>query len=306
MFLNWRKMTSRAKVVTCTTLLSVCCISVSIQAAPIWQGKGQYADDFLVGTIHVGDERLNELPVALKRVVDSVSTLVVEVDLSNISMAEQNQAVMQYALLPQHQTIHDVLSQDVQKQINVFLNAYGISLNHYQRFKPWMLAIVMVQLAYQELGLNPALGVDQQLINYAKSQQKQVVELETFDMQLRLFNDLFEQNAQINYDDMLKDTLHELTSMSEMPNTMLAAWFNGDLEAFEEIYQQTLTQSTFDKALEKALIMDRNLAWKEKLNPLMKTQSVLVATGTMHYIGPYGLPKILDASFDYLGSKQRN
>ena len=273
----------------------------NVTAMPIWQGKGINQDDYLVGTIHVGDERLNELPKRLKQKVDAVDTLVVEVDLSKVSPLEQSQAVLQYAVLPADKTIKDVLSNDVQKDVNEFFRAYGTSLDQYQRFKPWMLAIVMVQMAYQELGLSPALGVDQQLINYAKTKGKQVVQLETFDMQLRLFNDLFEQNPNINYDDMLRDTLTELTQMSELPNNMLAAWFDGDLDAFEKMYQQTLTQTKFDNALEKALIIDRNQAWKTVLDPLLKEHSVLVATGTMHYIGPYGLPTILAAEFSFIG-----
>lgn len=304
---QWQKLSRIVTVLSCKAVALGVGVLLSMQtsAMPIWQGKGLNQDDYLVGTIHVGDERLNELPITLKQKVDAIDTLVVEVDLSNVTPLEQSQAVLQYAVLPADKTIKDVLSSDVQKEVNEFFKAYGTSIDQYQRFKPWMLAIVMVQMAYQELGLSPALGVDQQLINYAKAKGKQVVQLETFDMQLRLFNDLFEQNPNLDYDDMLRDTLTELTQMSELPNNMLAAWLNGDLVAFEKMYQQTLTQTKFDSALEKALIIDRNLAWKGVLDPLLTERSVLVATGTMHYIGPYGLPTILAADFNFIGAPKQ-
>lgn len=279
------------------SVFAVLGLSHQALAGPVWQGQGAYKDDFLVGTLHIGDERVESQLQSLMRLVDRVDTLVVEVDLSEISNLAQSNAVQRYALLNEGQSLNQLISAQVRQRVDAYFNAYGLSIEQYQAFKPWMVAIIMVQLSYQELGLNSQLGIDQQLIKYAKQQGKTVIQLETFEFQLDMFNQLFSQNSAISYDDMLLDTLDELTQMSELPNKMLSAWLDGDLAVFEQIYQQTLTSSTFDKALEEVIIKRRNYAWKAKLEPLLLANSVLVATGTLHYVGQHGLPTILKGEF---------
>lgn len=281
-------------------VLAFALFSVNTSAEPTWQGTGEYKDDYLVGTIHVGDERLKELSEQLKKRIEAVDVVAVEVDLANVSTLQQQQIVMELAMLPRGTTVTQLISPVVATKVNRYLQQFGGEIFQYEQFKPWMLAVMMVQMSYQKMGLVAEHGIDQQIIEHAKKHNKTILELETFEQQLNIFNRLFDNNDSIDYNDMLLDTLDELNTMSDMPQVMLEAWINSDISAFEKIYDTTLKQTGYDKALENVLLIERNLAWQKKLNPLLKEKSVMVATGTLHYIGPTGLPALLDGDFQLL------
>lgn len=272
----------------------------TVSAEPVWQGTGVHKDDYLVGTIHVGDERIKTLSPRMKALIDAVDVVAVELDLSDISQLQQQQAILELAMLPGDVTITQVISPLMATRVNGYLQQFGVDIFQYEKFKPWMVAVIMVQMSYQKMGLVAEHGIDQQIIEYAKLKNKQIVELETFSQQLNIFNRLFDNADDINYDDMLEDTLDELNNMSDMPSKMLEAWINSDISVFEDIYNKTLKSSSYDTQLEQLLLIERNQAWKETLNPILEKKSVLVATGTLHYIGPTGLPKLLNGDFEVL------
>ncbi len=287
---------SLKKCVTTCLAISVFATFVT-HAEPIWQGKGKNSDDYLIGTIHLGDERLKTLPISIQQVIDKIDVVAVEVDLSTVTKEMQQQEMVRLGMLPQGTNLTDLISLDVANQINEYFQSFDMNINQYQRLKPWMVAIVMVQMSYQKQGLVAEYGIDQQIIDYAKSQNKKVIQLETFSQQLNLFNRLFDNSQNISYDDMLIDTLDELKNMSDLPSVMLNAWLTADMKVFEDIYQKTLKATKYDNELEKILLIERNQAWAKVLNPLFEEQSVVVATGTLHYVGKTGLPKLLNASF---------
>ena len=56
---------------------------------------------------------------------------------------------------------------------------------------------------------------------------------------------------------------------------------------------ECLRQMTYDSEEFSVLLINRNLAWMQKLSDLMKDQPTFVAVGADHLVGPQGLIELL-------------
>lgn len=279
-------------------VLLTCLLAIpTAHSTPIWQEKTNGADDYFLGTIHLGDERFGTLPPAIKRVIDKVDVVVLELDLSKITPAQQQNITFKYGLLPKGKTLQTELSPKVYQKVAEYLASQGMNIDQFAQLKPWLVGLTMVQLAYAKQGFDPQKGIDQQVYNYAKQQGKTIIGLETFEQQFSFFDQILNDNPDIKFDDLILDTLTELEKYEDLPAEMVDAWLDADMQKFERIYKQTLGNTPFDLAAEKVLLTDRNLDWKKQLKPILAKNKTLVAVGTLHYVGKNSLLKLLPESY---------
>ncbi|MDU0112317.1 TraB/GumN family protein [Psychrosphaera aquimarina] len=271
---------------------------LNVNAEPLWSNKQSGGDDWLLGTIHLGDDSLSTLPSSIKMAIDSVDIVIIETDLSRVSPSDQQRILMQYASLPAEVTLKQTLSEPVYKQAQQYFANYGVNIEQFSHFKPWLVALSMVQMSYAKLGLNAENGIDNQVQKYALQQGKKVVGLETYHQQINFFNQIIEQFPEVTNDDLILDTLSEIKHFSDLPQVMITAWHNGDMQVFEKIYRDTLGTSKFDAAAEQILLINRNHNWVSELEPVLNQQKVLVAVGTLHFVGDKGLPLLLKDKFE--------
>lgn len=266
-------------------------------AAPIWHNKLENGDDYLVGTIHVGDFRLRDLPLDIKKAIDQVEVIVVEFDPTTTSQYQREFLMAKLGMLPAEESLQTVLSPAVYQKLKAVLSKYDVDIRNVEQFRPWFLSLMLVQLTYQAQGLNSDRGVDVQIVNYAKRQGKPIIGLESFEEQLQMFTTLFERFPDISQDDLILDTIEEIETNIDLPMQMMDAWFAVSMEKFEAIYRHTLGQSEFDKAAEQVLLVERNQKWVPILEPLLAEKAVMVAVGTLHFAGPNSLKKLLKSKF---------
>jgi len=138
----------------------------------LWSNKKSGGDDFLLGTIHLGDERLSTLPDSIKAAIDSVDVVVIETDVSLVSTEEQQKLLLQAASLPQGQRLSHLLSPAVYEKAREYLVDNDLSIKTLANFKPWLVGLAMVQMSYAKLELKEEYGIDKQVQDYALKQGK--------------------------------------------------------------------------------------------------------------------------------------
>lgn len=278
-------------------LLFIC---YTCQAEPIWSNKSSGGDDYLVGTVHLGDERFAHLPTRIKSAIDAVDIVILELDLAALSPEQQQAITFKHGLLPFGETLSTKLSTQVYEQAEQYLANLGYDINQFAQMKPWMLGLTMVQLSYIHQGLDVSKGIDQQIHAYAVKQGKKIIGLESFEQQMKFFDQIISSAPGISHDDLILDTLNELNKYPKLPKKLMTAWLSGDMDTFSDIYYKTLGQSAFDKAAEKILLTDRNKNWQQQLEPILTQDKVLVAVGTLHFVGPQSVIKLLSNKFTQL------
>ena len=139
------------------------------------------------------------------------------------------------------------------------------------------------------IGFNPAYGIETHLMEMAKADRKEILGFETMRQQLE-FLDGLSADAQR---EMLMQVLTEGTAMSEMMDSMIAAWRRGDVRYMEE---NLLSDMQEYPELNRVIVDNRNLDWTGQIEELLDDrEDYLIVVGALHLIGERGVPGLLSA-----------
>ena len=253
----------------------------------------------MIGSMHAAKSDILPLADRITKPFNEAQALVIECDAATVD--PQMQALMTSEMTYSDGTLlKDKLSPDA---YNIFLEkaaAFGMTEMYFKNYKPWAAHEVIESLWLMASGFSANYGLDNTLINQAKSAGKEIIELESVQEQLELYfksPDLVFQ-AQIK---ALKDETAQ-TYTQEMEK-LYTAWKSGDIDAIanmeassEDISDAGLTDEEV-KALtdfNKKLVGDRNVKMAAKLQQIMASgKKAFVVVGAAHYIGEGGIVDLL-------------
>jgi uncharacterized protein YbaP (TraB family) len=165
----------------------------------------------------------------------------------------------------------------------------GLPIEPLKRFKPWMLALTLVQMEWQKAGFDASLGLDRHFYDRARVEGKRIEGFETVEYQVSLFDGMTMEEQ----DRMLADSLEDVEQARINVFKLTDAWKAGDVRALEQIVVADLKD---DPLLYQRLLVDRNRNWLPKIETLFtRTGRAFVVVGAAHLIGPDGLLSMLQA-----------
>jgi uncharacterized protein YbaP (TraB family) len=142
-------------------------------------------------------------------------------------------------------------------------------------------------------GLDPAYGIDLFIAAFAHGAHKRTVSLETPELQL----DMLGGDAETPLEAMVESGLDELESGRARPmmSKLVRIWADGndaELARYEEWCQ--CVNTPVDRRAMRRLLDDRNPALAAGIDALHTSgKQVFAAVGSLHMIGPRGLPALL-------------
>jgi uncharacterized protein len=241
---------------------------------------------YLLGSVHLLSADAATLPAEVDSVFAHSRSLTLETSLDSIQARAPEMLVRgQYR---DGKTLRGTLSAKSATKVDSLLHLYGLSLDQLNAFKPWMVSLVMTQLAMQKLNLQAQYGVDMQLNTRAKQASKPVLGLESVDFQMGLFDALSpaDQERMLVDADGPEITAKELGSIQD-------AWRHGDAAMLDSLINTRMADAP---TLFDALITARNRAWMPKIEALIKGgDDALVVVGAGHLVGTQGVVAMLRA-----------
>lgn len=236
---------------------------------------------FLFGTIHVDDKRVKSLNKQVKRRFEESQTLCLEV----LPDRETQVGIGLAMLLPEQQSLDDVIGDALFSELSLMLHKMGISPIESLRLKPWAAMVILSRPAN-----DGGYALDEQLYHWGVHQYKKLCALETLQEQLQVFDELSNQDQVA----LLKDTMENLPILAKLNEQLISAYLTGNLD---EIYRQSLKMDNMDEALSKrlrdALIDNRNARMLERMLPILKQGRAFIAVGALHLPGEKGLLNLL-------------
>ena len=251
----------------------------------MWVVRDDDTTIYLFGTFHLLDGRpwFND---EVKSAFDSSSELVLEAALPE-NMADLQPLVMRYAVYPDGRKLSERLTPEQNTALSQALSSMGAPAAAFDQFEPWFVSMTMVSLAAQRLGASPENGPEAILSLAARQRQMPVSELEGFEWQMRLFDELPEEQQLAQ----LRQTIDALDEMDEMMAPMLDAWSTGNVERLVELMKEHEAQ---DRSLHQTLFVNRNRTWAEWVdNRLDRPGTVFVAVGAGHLAGADSVQSVL-------------
>jgi uncharacterized protein len=263
----------------------------------LWELHGKHNTVYLLGSIHV--LRQSDYPLAAP-VLDAYAnakSLLMEVNLEEISSEQVQAEMLGSAMLPEGKTLPEILGSRRYERANVLAREVGVDLSNFDPFAPWFAAEAISQMQLAQLGFQPEAGVEMYLLKRARTDGKSVDGLETVHDQISLFQNM-SMDTQAEY---LMSSLEQAKDLSSQVDSMVQAWKRGDSQWFVNQMHSELGR---DPALYQAVLGSRNRKWLPKIEALLNDdKNYLVIVGTGHLVGPGSVIDLLKK--DGIGATQR-
>lgn len=255
---------------------------------PLWKIEGKRATIYLVGSVHFLKEENYPLAAPIESAFERAKIAVFETDLEAVEKPEMQMKILSQSALPPGQTLKDQLSPKAYERLEAQLKETGLPVEGVKNLKPAMVALTILMIEMQKLGLNPKLGVDQHFLQKAKKAGKQIEGLEAPGFQIDLLTGFTKDEGEAMLDSMLKD-LHLL---KEELGKLLQAWQTGDMKAVADLLNRALEGYP---DLYQRLLVERNKSWLPRIEALMRgDKDAIVIVGAGHLAGKQSVIELLE------------
>ena len=257
---------------------------VSSSGSLLWKIEKSGIDkpSYIYGTIHIMPESMFFMGDDLTNALSNAEALVLEADI-DMSIKEQL-ALASKVMLPQGKTYHDYMSEKDYNALHDYLiHDIGIKegkVERYFKLKPFNLTSLVLMEHYEGVKI-----YEKELSSLAKKADIDILELESVDYQLNLFDSL---GLSMDF-----PTAEDLLFIEEFEK-LLDAYLSKDLNQIEKAMESQidLTKEE-DLVLVEHLLKARNHNWIPKIEKMISEQSVLIAVGVGHLYGEEGVLKLL-------------
>jgi hypothetical protein len=249
----------------------------------LWKVSSAAGAVYLVGSIHLLTKDYYPLSPALDAAFKDSDLLVEEADLGEMETPASQFTLLTRGLLPAGQSLDKVVSPSTYALVTRRAGDLGLPIEPLRRFKPWMLAMTIVEMEWQKAGFDASLGLDRHFYDRARAEGKMVQGLETVDYQVSLFDGMTMEEQER----MLAESLEDLDQDRANLFALTDAWKAGDAAAVERIVFDDLKD---DPVLYQRLLVGRNRTWLPAIDALFaRNGRAFVVVGAAHLVGPDGL-----------------
>ncbi|MFO1426433.1 MAG: TraB/GumN family protein [Steroidobacteraceae bacterium] len=269
-------------------------LSAAALAAPpaggdgtIWVLHGRHNSVYVAGSMHLLRSGESQLPASYERAYASARRIVMEIDLDDLDPSAAASFTSTHAIYPEGQSLHATLGDARWERARAAFESAGLPVSALDRMEPWAASLLYSVTQMTRAGLDPTLGVEEQLVQRARGDHKPITGLETLEQQLALFDDLpMESQARL-----LELTLDENADLDAELANLGRAWRNGDAGGLEKLLLRDYREFP---DLYESIVYRRNRAWVPQVEALLQgEEDVLVVVGALHLVGERGLIELL-------------
>ena len=282
-------MNLRAAIATLVALALAAC-----QEAPVPSDEGvarpilyEVADGtgnvqaWLFGTIHALPDGTKWRSAKLNQSIDRAGMLMVEI--AALENEPRTRAVFaRLATTPGQPDVGLKVNASDRPRLFEMIRKTGLSPRELSATETWAVALLLAQLGGTGDAEN---GADRAIVRAFLG--REIIEFEGVEMQLGIFDQLPEREQR----DLLSAVIDEYEEVRKDPSKLRRAWLEGDEST---LLQAMNTGILSDPELREALLVGRNQAWLQQLEPRIETgDRPFVAVGTAHLLGDDGLIQML-------------
>lgn len=261
-------------------------------AAPrylMWEVTSKAGRAFLFGSIHVANKSLYPLSSAVDAALAQADSVAVEADISKNGEQAQK-AALSRSMYEDGRRLSTSVSKSTYALTKKRLEELGLDIRALDQFKPWAVAMTITLLAAQRAGLDPQHGLDLHFIQRAGMKGLPVVELESVEAQLDLF-DSFPPKLQERF---LQLSLEDAEDLETELGDLLASWKAGDEKAVERFVTQSVRKNPGLEPVFDALLGKRNVGMANKVDAMVREgRTPFVVVGAAHLVGRGSVVELL-------------
>lgn len=254
----------------------------------LWRVQSKTNAVYLLGSIHYLKKEMYPLDEKIERAFGQSDILVVEANINDIKKGDI-QELIGSAFYQGDDLLEKHVLAETFELLKKELESLGFPLEVVKKQKPWFLALTLASLETLKLGFDPNYGIDKYFLSKAK-EKKRILELESFDYQLRLFSQLSEKDQEL----LLLYTLKDIDVLKHELDKLVEAWTSGDTKGVESTLTRSLAEDKRLTPIYERLIYERNGKMVSKIEDFLKAkETYFVIVGAGHLVGSQGIVEIL-------------
>ena len=263
-------------------------------------GNGLTKPSYIIGTYHLAPVSFADSIPGLKEAMAATEQVYGELDMTDLTSAENLQKMQTAMMLPEGTTLSKLLTAEEMARLNVVLKELmGVDMTNQMvaqqldGLSPQALQTQLSLLIYMKKhdGFNPQATFDGYFQQVAQQQGKSVGGLETVDFQVGV---LFHGQSLERQKDLLMCLVDNKEHTELMAEQLVEAFFKQDLVGVKAVIdekEQTKCDSTPEE--EDALIYNRNANWAKLMPQIMADKATFFAVGAGHLPGEKGVLQLL-------------
>ncbi len=233
----------------------------------------------LVGTVHAPLADGYQFPADLTLAIRQAQAFYLEADLDQAAKAAE--AALSQAV-NQQQDLSTVFSAEALLELSQRLSSKGFPASILPVLKPWFINLL--------LGSAPEGLIPKELeimdVLLLKEAQQSVRTLRYLESAAEPLNQM-QAVPEAEHIRILKTTLGQSKAQTEQEFVNIFTLYNnGNLAELEKLNAESRAES---EAFYQHLIINRNQAWLAKLKPVLESEAVVIAVGSLHLLGTDGL-----------------
>ena len=255
----------------------------------LWRINSEKARVYILGSIHLAKEDLYPLDEEINRAFKKSKILVVEVNLNDLDPLVVQAKFLTKGIYPGEDTLKDHISNETFNRAKDKLGSLGRDIDKMIKYKPWFLAFGLVTFELLNLGFDPDKGIDQYFLNQAEGDKK-ILEFETIDYQLDIFDGLTDKQQEL----FLLSTLIETDILEQEVEEMFRAWKAGDVDSLQEILERGIKEHPELLPVYNKIFYERNKSMASKVEEFLNSGgSYFIVIGAGHLVGQEGVIQLL-------------
>ncbi len=256
----------------------------------MWKAERNGQVCYLLGSIHFLNPRHYPLHATIETAFNKSDVLAVEADISGAGGMSAATSAMQQAMYRDGGTLKDDVSGGTLNIVKQKLAGMSLGVDYMMKFKPWFVAMSILQHQLARIGYNADAGVDKYFLSKAVLKGIPVKELEGVNFQMNLFNSFSRRENE----QFLLSTIVSTNKLQAQMTKTVNAWLAGDARTMYRNNTSYLSQYPELLPMYKRLNDDRNVTMTQKIEGSMSSgKTHFVVVGAAHLIGPNGIVNLL-------------
>ncbi|MGD7045987.1 TraB/GumN family protein [Jeotgalibacillus proteolyticus] len=245
----------------------------------LWKVVHGQTTMFVQGTIHLGHEDFYPLAPEIEDAYESSDVVLPEINMFEAEVNEEE--INEMALFEDDTNLHDVLSEESYAKLSNLFDENEMAIEDYEDFEPWFIGMLLGEFSHKESELAPEYGVDLYFLQRSLEDNKEIVELETIDMQY----DVLSGNSMETQVEMLESTIEDFEETGSSLDQLGYDWIHGDTDGL--VAQLAKGFGSFDEEYQPELNDNRNINMANKLDEILQMddgQTYFVIIGSAHVV----------------------
>lgn len=243
---------------------------------------------YILGTIHLGDERLYPLPDAVQDAFENADRVFGELSAEDMVNAQtvlvEKMAAVSENIDPEN-TLANHLSQD---EIIFLESIFGQEyLQTAFLFDPWFLLMLLTTFELEKTELTAEYGLDFVLLSNAAEIGIEVKGLDTLETQMNII--IYEAFTFAEQLEILHETIKAFMEVKPSDLTtddMYDIYIDNDKEGLAEFFEEEETTSIILEKYMKLVLADRDSAWAQLIPTYIEEGgTTFIFAGAAHFVG---------------------